>query len=125
MPVSVRRVLLLAVGFGLAAVTAHQGMAATSADRVIYIDDIAGGANRIRVVTLGASAGLSIAPGAPQDTLARLLAPHDHLTCWAKTDAPRDLHPRAPPIICTAEVGWTITTHQRGQDFNRSGELLH
>ena len=106
-------------------VTADHGMADTAKDRLVYIDDIAGGADRIHAVTLGASAGLSIAPGAPRDTLARLLAPHEHVQCWAKADAPKALHygshPRVPPIICAAEVGWYITTHERFasmKDFN-------
>lgn len=107
-------------------VTADHGMADISKDHLVYIDDIAGGADRIRTVTLGAAAGLSIAPGAPKDTLARLLAPHEHVQCWARTDAPKALHygtnPRVPPIVCTAEVGWYITTHARmgsTADFNR------
>jgi predicted AlkP superfamily pyrophosphatase or phosphodiesterase len=98
-------------------VTADHGMADTSRDRLVYIDDIAGGADRIRTVSLGATAGLSIAPGAPQDTLKRLVSPHDHVQCWAKADTPKALHygsnPRVPPVICAAEVGWYITTHER------------
>ena len=98
-------------------VTADHGMADTSRDRVVYLDDIAGGADRIRTVTLGATAGLSIAPGAPKDTTARLLARHDHAQCWAKAQAPKALHyghnPRVPPIICAGEVGWYLTTHER------------
>jgi predicted AlkP superfamily pyrophosphatase or phosphodiesterase len=98
-------------------VVADHGMADTSKDRLVYIDDIAGGADRIRVVSLGANAGLSIAPGAPKETRAQLLAPHDHSQCWAKADTPEALHyghnPRVPPIVCAAEVGWYITTHAR------------
>jgi predicted AlkP superfamily pyrophosphatase or phosphodiesterase len=98
-------------------VVADHGMAATSKDRVAYIDDIAGGADRIHTVTTGASSGLSIAPGAPADTLARLLARHDHVRCWKKGDMPKALHygtnPRVPPVVCLADVGWTIATHKR------------
>jgi predicted AlkP superfamily pyrophosphatase or phosphodiesterase len=106
-------------------VTADHGMADTSKDRLVYLDDIAGGADRIHAVTLGATAGLRIEPGAPNDTRARLLAPHDHVQCWAKAAAPKALHygrnPRVPPVICAAEVGWYITTHERiasMKDFN-------
>ena len=42
-----------------------------------------------------------------------------------KADAPKAFHyggnPRVPPIVCTAEVGWYITTHERIasiKDFN-------
>jgi predicted AlkP superfamily pyrophosphatase or phosphodiesterase len=106
-------------------VTADHGMADTSKDRLVYIDDLAGGADRIHAVSLGATAGLSIAPGAPRDTLARLVARHDHLQCWPKAKVPPALHygrnPRVPPVVCAAEVGWYITTHERIasiKDFN-------
>ena len=106
-------------------VTADHGMADTSNRRLIYLDDVAGGAEAIRTVTTGATAALSIAPGAPRETLTRLLAARDHLRCWRKTDIPKALHyganPRVPPIICAAEPGWYITTHERtpaGRDIN-------
>ena len=104
---------------------ADHGMADTSKDRLVYLDDIAGGADRIHAVTLGATAGLSIAPGAPKDTLARLQGANDHVQCWAKAKVPKALHygtnPRIPPVVCAAEVGWYITTHERIatiKDFN-------
>jgi predicted AlkP superfamily pyrophosphatase or phosphodiesterase len=106
-------------------VVADHGMADSSRDRVIFIDDIAGGADRIHAVTGGANAALSIAPGAPKDTLARLLASHDHLRCWRKGDMPARFHygrnPRVPPVVCLADVGWYITSHERlaaTRDFN-------
>jgi predicted AlkP superfamily pyrophosphatase or phosphodiesterase len=98
-------------------VTADHGMADTSKDRVVYIDDAAGGTKAIHTVTLGTTSGLSIAADAPPDTLAKLLAPHEHMQCWQKADIPKALHygtnPRVPPIVCAAEVGWYITTHAR------------
>lgn len=98
-------------------VVADHGMAATAKARMVYIDDIAGGADRIQTVTTGATSGLSVAPGAPADTLARLLAPHDHVRCWRKGDMPTAFHyganPRVPPVMCLADVGWTIATRKR------------
>jgi predicted AlkP superfamily pyrophosphatase or phosphodiesterase len=106
-------------------VTADHGMADTSNDRLIYLDDVAGGAGTIRTVTTGATAGLSLARGAPKATLTRLLAARDHLRCWKKAGIPKALHyganPRVPPIVCAAEPGWYITTHERtpaGKDIN-------
>jgi predicted AlkP superfamily pyrophosphatase or phosphodiesterase len=102
-------------------VTADHGMAGTSNDRVVYIDDVAGGADRIHVVTFGAMAGLSVEPGAPKETLARLLAPHDHVQCRPRADTPKALHyghnPRVPPILCMAEVGWYVLTHKQRDGF--------
>lgn len=106
-------------------VTADHGMANTSTDRLIYVDDLAGGADNIHAVTLGTSTGLSVTPSAPKGTLARLLAPHDHVVCRRKADLPKRLHyganRRVPPVVCLAEVGWYITTHTRMstmKDFN-------
>jgi predicted AlkP superfamily pyrophosphatase or phosphodiesterase len=110
-------------------VTADHGMADTSNDRVVYIDDIAGGADRIQVESFGASAGLSITPVAPKETLARLLAPHDHVQCWAKTDAPKALHyghnPRVPPVVCMSEVGWYFLTHNQRASFENVNRGSH
>ena len=98
-------------------VVADHGMADTSKDRLIYIDDVAGDPKTIHTVTLGTSSGLSVAKDAPKGTLGRILAAHDHMQCWKKADMPRRLHygsnPRVPPVVCLAEVGWYITTHER------------
>jgi predicted AlkP superfamily pyrophosphatase or phosphodiesterase len=106
-------------------VVADHGMADTSKERLIYIDDVAGDPKAIHTVTLGSSSGLSVTKDAPKETLGKLLAPHDHLQCWKKADMPSRLHygknPRVPPVVCLAEVGWYITTHERlagMKDFN-------
>jgi predicted AlkP superfamily pyrophosphatase or phosphodiesterase len=97
-------------------VVADHGMANTSMQRLIYLDDVVG-AKGIRTVTVGAGAGLSIAPDAPADTEAKLLAIKDHARCWRKADMPAALHYghnlRVPPIVCLADVGWILTTHER------------
>jgi predicted AlkP superfamily pyrophosphatase or phosphodiesterase len=93
---------------------ADHGMAEVSPERVVYLDDGVGAAS-IKTVTEGASAGLSIAPDAPQDTLAKLLALQGHVRCWRKADLPPELHygrnPRVPQVVCLADVGWLIATH--------------
>ena len=106
-------------------VVADHGMAATSAERVIYLDDVAGGAEAIHAVNVGTGVGLSVTPQAPKDTLQRLLAPHDHMVCRRKADLPKRLHygtnARVPPVVCLAEVGWYLSTHHRmakTKDFN-------
>ena len=97
-------------------VTADHGMADVSPDRIVYLDDVVR-ADALRIVTTGTNAGLSIAPGAPEDTLAKLLALRDHARCYRKADLPKELHygrnPRVPPVVCLADVGWFITTHDR------------
>jgi len=97
-------------------VVADHGMANTSMQRLVYLDDVVD-AKAIKTVTLGTSSGLSIAPAAPADTETKLLALRNHARCWKKADMPAELHygknPRVPPIVCLADVGWYITTHDR------------
>jgi predicted AlkP superfamily pyrophosphatase or phosphodiesterase len=96
-------------------IVADHGMAATSPDRVIDLDDVVD-ATAFHLVVGGAVAGLSPEPGRDAD-LARLVsAPHAHFQCWRRADIPARLHyganPRVPPIVCLAETGWLITTRQ-------------
>lgn len=45
---------------------------------------------------------------------ARLLQPHDHLTCWDRAAIPARYHygsnPRIPAVVCLAERGWMVET---------------
>jgi predicted AlkP superfamily pyrophosphatase or phosphodiesterase len=97
-------------------IVADHGMASTSMKRLVYLDDVVD-AKAIHTVTVGASSGLSITPEAPADTESKLLAIRDHARCWKKADMPAALHygqnARVPPIVCLADVGWYITTHER------------
>ena len=58
---------------------------------------------------------LTPAAGAEEAVEQALLVAHPHMTCRKKQDMPARLHygsnPRVPPILCLAEPGWTITTH--------------
>jgi predicted AlkP superfamily pyrophosphatase or phosphodiesterase len=57
---------------------------------------------------------LAIYPKQGQDVAvaARLSRPPAHLTCWGKKDIPARFHygthPRVPPFLCMADVGWTF-----------------
>jgi predicted AlkP superfamily pyrophosphatase or phosphodiesterase len=95
-------------------VVADHGMAATSPDRVIYLDDLVG-AQDFHLVSGGAVAGLSPEPG-KDPAVARLITVHHaHFQCWRRADIPARLrygtNPRVPPIVCLAETGWLVTTH--------------
>jgi predicted AlkP superfamily pyrophosphatase or phosphodiesterase len=95
-------------------VVADHGMANVSADRLVYLDDVAP-PSAMTVIGWGPTQGVIIAPDAPTDTEGKLLALRDHARCWRKADIPPELHygtnPRIPPIICSADVGWLLTTH--------------
>ena len=58
---------------------------------------------------------LAPVPGAEDRVEKALFAQQPHMVCRKRQDMPERLHygsnPRIPPILCLAEIGWTITTH--------------
>ncbi|MDP3635583.1 ectonucleotide pyrophosphatase/phosphodiesterase [Phenylobacterium sp.] len=101
---------------GLAAdlvITADHGMAAVSAERAIYIEDILPDA-AARRVAMGAFMTVIPAPGREAEVERALLARHAHMTCWRKGQIPAryhfGTHRRIPPIFCLPRTGWVITT---------------
>jgi len=96
-------------------IVADHGMAALSPDRTIFIDDIVP-PGEIHIVTEGAMMGLVPAAGAESQVDKALFAAQKHMVCRNKQDMPERLHyganPRVPPILCLAEAGWVITTHE-------------
>lgn len=95
-------------------VVADHGMAPLPPGQVIYIDELVR-SDQAKLVTGGAMMGLAPASGAEAAVEQALLVQHPHMTCRKKQDMPQRLHygsnPRIPPILCLAEPGWTITTH--------------
>ena len=95
-------------------VVADHGMAALAPERTIYIDDVVP-VGEIQIVTGGAMMGLVPVAGAESRVEKALFAPQKHMACRKKEDLPERFHyghnPRVPPILCLAETGWTITTH--------------
>jgi len=94
-------------------VVADHGMAAIN--HTIYIDDIVPPAD-LHVVSDGAMMGLVPTAGAEDRAGQALLAPHRHMVCRKKQDMPARFHygtnPRVPAILCLADPGWVITTHE-------------
>ena len=97
-------------------IVADHGMASVSPERVIVLDDIAN-MSAVHVVFTDAVSGIDIPPTAEGAAArAKLLAPHDHLTCWDRTDIPPRFHyganPRVPDVVCAVEVGWLVETRE-------------
>jgi predicted AlkP superfamily pyrophosphatase or phosphodiesterase len=101
-------------------IVADHGMAPTSAERVVYLDELAPLAD-IHFVGLGPIAGLASLPGHEDEVTKALLTPRPHVTCWRKADIPARFHygknPRVSPFVCLAETGWVIGT--RGHGVNK------
>ena len=93
-------------------IVSDHGMAATSSERVIALDDVLD-SSIYRLVESGAYATLEPAEGKTREFREAILAEHEHMTCWAKQDIPAryqyGTHERIPPYFCLPETGWTIT----------------
>jgi predicted AlkP superfamily pyrophosphatase or phosphodiesterase len=92
---------------------ADHGMAATSPERVTYLDALLPAAD-FHWVSSGTSMGLAPTAGHEAEVAKALLAPHPHMTCWRKEEIPARFHyghnPRVPPFICLAQTGWLVAT---------------
>ena len=104
-------------------VLADHGMARTSQDREVYLDDLVPDwATVLDVVDWNPLFAAQLKPGAEgrQDELVELLRRSPHLAAYRRSETPLDWHyresPRVPAILALAEEGWTITTHDRPRD---------
>ncbi|HKE48842.1 MAG TPA: ectonucleotide pyrophosphatase/phosphodiesterase [Rhodanobacteraceae bacterium] len=90
------------------------GMTTTAPGRVVYLDDLVDVA-AADVVAYGILAGMNPDGDKGAAIFATLLAPHDHMHCWRKSDVPPRLrygtNPRIPALLCLADDGWIIGTH--------------
>lgn len=102
--------------------TSDHGMAATSAERLVFIDRyIDPAAAEIR--TLGEVVGIEPRPGREREVETALLDhARAHMPCWRKDGLPErwhyGSHPRIPAIVCQADAGWKVTTREQ---FSRWG----
>lgn len=92
-------------------ITADHGMAETRGSRTIALETILSPED----YTLdegGPYATLRPRPGRNAAVEAKLLRPHPHMQCWRKGEIPARFkygsHPRIPPFLCLAEMGWQI-----------------
>lgn len=103
-------------------VVADHGMAATAADRVIYLDEII---DMARVDVIDWSPVFAAFPTDPEDldALVAELQTVEHMTCGRKEDLPARFHyhrhRRIPPLVCVADEGWATTT--RDYPFRAGG----
>lgn len=94
-------------------VVSDHGMAATSRDRQITIDDYLD-MRRVRVVDWSPVLALSPDPDYLDEAYRRLRGAHPHLQVYRKGELPARFHyndhPRITPIVAVADEGWSITT---------------
>jgi len=97
-------------------IVADHGMAAVAPERTLVLDDMVDPAIA-HIAFTGAEVGASF----PKTTAGlaergKLLAHHDHMTCWPRQTAPERLHygknPRIPDVFCAVAVGWMAETRE-------------
>ncbi|WP_313008695.1 ectonucleotide pyrophosphatase/phosphodiesterase [Brevundimonas vesicularis] len=97
-------------------VVSDHGMAATSPDRVVWIDDIIDPA-ALKIGYGGAVLTVDPAPGREAEVQQKLVGRHPHMECWNKADVPARLfygsNPRVAQIVCLVETGWLTATRDR------------
>ncbi len=97
-------------------IAADHGMAATSPDRAIYLDDLIA-REAVEIVHSGAFVGLNPRAGFEAEVQAALVRRHAHMECFRKGELPARLaygrHPRVPAVICLPDVGWLVATRDR------------
>jgi predicted AlkP superfamily pyrophosphatase or phosphodiesterase len=95
-------------------IVSDHGMTATAPERQIYLDDLVN-LDDAGFVTGGILAGMNPKPADAAAIERTILAPHDHMRCWRKSEVPARLHygtnPRVPALLCLADDGWIVTTH--------------
>ena len=94
-------------------VVSDHGMAATSRDRVVLLDDLMDLA-AVEIMDWSPVAQIWPRPGVDPDTLAARLDADPHLRAWTRATLPSrwglNQSPRTPPVLAVADEGWTITT---------------
>jgi predicted AlkP superfamily pyrophosphatase or phosphodiesterase len=97
-------------------IVSDHGMATTSRERVIFLDDFVT-VEDLHIVTWSPVLMLYPPPGREDAILADLQGAHPHLQVFHKKNLPAHLHfgthRRIPPIVGIADEGWSITTRNR------------
>jgi predicted AlkP superfamily pyrophosphatase or phosphodiesterase len=105
-------------------VVSDHGMATVPPAHEEFLDDyleVRGlSVDAIDVVSGNSAVGLAPAAGSDAAAVeAALLGRHPHAECWRKGEVPArwhyGSHPRVPPIVCQADVGWQLTTRARAR----------
>jgi predicted AlkP superfamily pyrophosphatase or phosphodiesterase len=96
-------------------ITSDHGMAPTSAERVIRLDQILNPA-AFRTISDGAFASIEPQPGREKEVETALLTARPHMSCWRKERLPARFdygrNPRVPRFFCLAETGWLLLSKE-------------
>ncbi len=106
-------------------VTSDHGMTATSPDKQIYLDDFVD-VSKLDFGWTGAYASFNALPGGEAAVTKLLTGSYPHFRCITREQIAARYeyghHRRVPAYICTAELGWQVTTRQA--EKRKGHELL-
>ena len=106
-------------------VTSDHGMTNTSPAQQIYLDDLVD-VSQLDFGWTGAYASFNALPGGEAAAQQLLSGSYPHITCMTREQIPARFeyghHPRVPSYICSAELGWQVTTRQA--EKRKGHELL-
>ena len=105
-------------------VTSDHGMAETSRQRVIVVDDLVPPSDGF-IVDLDPTLGVWPHPGREDALYQRLVKAHPRLHVFRRAETPESWHyrdhPRIPPIVGVVDEGWSLMRQQRLVDaFSRT-----
>ena len=109
-------------------VVSDHGMAPTSDDRLIFLDDYLD-ADEIEVVDWSPNVAINPRASTSSDELYRTLVNrHPALAVYTRGQLPKGLrygtNARIPAVIGIAELGWTITTHAVADSRKKAGRTF-
>jgi predicted AlkP superfamily pyrophosphatase or phosphodiesterase len=97
-------------------VVSDHGMAATSPDSVVALDDYVEFDLLANVVSGNPLCGLWPRPGMEDSVYRELHGRNPHLMVWRRDEIPERFHYRGsrriPPVLAVARVGWTVALHR-------------
>jgi predicted AlkP superfamily pyrophosphatase or phosphodiesterase len=97
-------------------IVSDHGMAATSPERTLYLDDMID-PEAVQIVYSGPVTFMNPVEGRRAEVEAAVLGERPHLECWRKADIPARLalgrNPRVSEIVCLSETGWLLATRSR------------
>lgn len=92
-------------------VTSDHGMAETSRQRVVFVDDLVTPADG-EIVDLNPTLGVWPRPGREEAVYTKLVAAHPRLSVYRRANTPEHWqyrnHERIPPIVGVVDEGWSV-----------------
>jgi predicted AlkP superfamily pyrophosphatase or phosphodiesterase len=106
-------------------IVSDHGMAQTSAERVIFLDDYVD-STLVRVIDWSPVAQLLPLPGKEDEVYRRLFNAHPRLRVYRKAEIPERWHfrnhRRIMPILAVADDGWVISSRRGGRRREAGGD---